>query len=354
MLLVGCANVANLSLSKAASRQREVAIRTALGASPRRVARQLFTESVVLAAAGGAARPDPRRRALDTLKALLPPETPRLGEVGVNWRVLVFTAAISIAIGAGFGLAPVVNALRLRLRPTLDSGGRGGAPAIAGRLRALLTVTQIACAALLVISAALLGRSLWTLSQSDPGFTSTGVVTARLSPSGTLCATAEGCVALYRAVVDAAAAAPDIGTAALVNTLPLTGAVAKRSLEIDGFTPPASQPAPLFWMHVVTPRYLDVLRIRIASGRGFTDADLAGPRVALVTAATARKFWPGGSPLGGRVRYVGDTHWHTIVGVVDDVRAFDLTRDTPEFIAGAIYFPQSRTRPSRPARSRRR
>ena len=342
VLLVGCANVANLSLSKAASRQREVAIRTALGASPRRVARQLFTESLVLAAAGGALGLILAVATLDTLKALLPPETPRLGDVEVNWRVLVFTATISIAIGAGFGLAPVVNALRLRLRPTLDSGGRGGAPAIAGRLRALLTVTQIACAALLVISAALLGRSLWTLSQSDPGFTSTGVVTARLSPSGTLCATAEGCVAFYRAVVDAAAAAPGIDTAALVNTLPLTGAVAKRSLEIDGFTPPASQPASLFWMHVVTPRYLDVLRIRIASGRGFTDADLAGPRVALVTAATARKFWPGESPLGGRVRYVGDEHWHTIVGVVDDVRAFDLTRDTPEFIAGAIYFPQSR------------
>ena len=339
VLVIACANVANLSLSKAAARQREIGIRTAIGASPRRIARQLLTESVLLASLGGVAGVLFAAQALTLLKLVLPPDTPRLMDVHLSWRVLLFTGGISILTGCAFGLAPVLNALRLRLRTVLDSGGRGGGSAVAGPLRAALTVAQVACAVLLVIAAGLLVRGLWTLSRADPGFRPDQVVTARISPTESLCSSAERCLAFYHALDDQAQAASGVSGAALVNTLPLTGAVAKRSLDIEGFTVPALQTAPLFWLHVITPGYFQVMDMRLDSGRVFAREDLTGPPVAIVTSATARRFWDGQSPIGRRVRFVGEPHWHTIVGVVADVRAFDLTKNVPDWIAGTVYVP---------------
>ena len=339
VLVIACANVANLSLSKAAARQREIGIRTAIGASPRRIARQLLTESVVLASLGGAVGLLFATQALTVLKVVLPPDTPRLMDVHLSWRVLLFTAGISVLTGCAFGLAPVLNALRLQLRTALDSGGRGGGSAVAVPLRAVLTVAQVACAVLLVIAAGLLVRGLWTLSRTDPGFSSDQVVTARISPTESLCSTPDRCLAFYHALDDQTQAAAGVSGAALVNTLPLTGAVAKRSLDVEGFTVPSSRPAPLFWLHVITPGYFQVMDMRLESGRAFTREDLTGPPVAVVTSSTARRFWEGQNPIGRRVRFVGERHWHTIVGVVADVRAFNLTKNVPDWIAGTVYVP---------------
>jgi predicted permease len=342
VMVIACANVANLNLSKAAARQREIAIRAAVGASPRRIARQLLTESVVLAVLGGAAGLFVAGEALAVLKLVLPPDTPRLSDVQLSWRAVLFTGGISILTGCGFGLTPVLSALRLRLRNILDSGGRGSGPVLAGRVRAVLTVAQVACAVLLVIAAGLLMRSLWMLSRADPGFRAGQVVTARISAAEAVCSVPERCLAFSHAVWDQAQAAAGVSGAALVNTLPLTGVVAKRSFDLEGFSVPTSENAPLFWLHVITPGYFQVMGIPVESGRPFTREDLTGPPVAIVTSATARQYWNGQNPIGRRVRFVGEKQWHTIVGVVADVRAYTLTKRVPDWMDGTVYVPNSR------------
>src|SRR5262249_42214943 len=250
------------------------------------------------------------------------------------------TAGLSVLTGCAFGLAPVVRALRLQLRRALDAGGRGDSGAPGMPLRSALTIGQIAGAVLLVISAGLLVRSLWSLSHTDPGFQAARIVTARVSPTESVCHEPQHCLAFYHAFETQLQGAAGISGAAMINTLPLTGAVAKRSLEIEGFTTPGNQSAPLFWMNTVTPGYFRVMNIRMLSGRAFTREDLSGrPAVAIVTASTAKKYWRERDPIGLHVRFVGEPHWHTIVGVVADVRAHDLTRDLPEWIDGTIYVP---------------
>ena len=340
VLVIACANVANLSLSRAIAREREIVVRTAIGAAPRRIAGQLLTESVVLASLGAIVGLLFATQALSIMKLVLPADTPRLADVHLNWRVLAFTGLLGVLTGCAFGLAPVLRALRLKLRSALDAGGRGGGGSVATPLRSALTIGQIACAVLLVISAGLLVRSLWRLSHSDPGFKAEHIVTARVSPTESVCKEKDRCLAFYRSFEQHLQGTAGVKTAALVNTLPLTGAVAKRSLEIEGFTKPGNQTPPLLWLNAITPAYFRTMTIRMVAGRGFTREDLTGhPAVAIVPAATARKFWPGASPIGRHVRFVGEQHWHTIVGVVADVRAFDLTRDVPEWMAGAIYVP---------------
>jgi predicted permease len=340
VLVIACANVANLSLSRAIAREREIAIRTAIGASPKRIAGQLLTESVILASLGALVGLLFATQALAIMKLVLPADTPRLADVTLNWRVMAFTGALGISTGCAFGLAPVVRVLRLKLRPALDAGGRGGGGAVSMPLRSALTIGQIACAVLLVITAGLLVRSLWRLSHTDTGFQAEEVVTARISPTDAICKDQDRCLAFYRAFESRLQGEAGIRSAALVNTLPLTGAVAKRSLLLEGFTTPANETAPLFWLHAITADYFRVMNIRLESGRRFTREDLAGrPAVAIVTAAAAKKFWPGQNPIGRHVRFVGEQHSHTIVGIASDIRGYDLTREVPEWIAGSVYVP---------------
>jgi predicted permease len=343
ILAIACANVANLSLSRAATREREIAVRTAIGASPARIARQLLTECLTLAAAGAVVGVVFGTQALAMLKRVLPADTPRLHEAQLNWRVLAFTAALSIAAGCVSGVAPVLHALRLRVRSSIEAGGRGGGRSVAVSLRVVLTVAQIACAVLLVITAGLLARSLWTLSTIDTGFRTGGVTVARISPTMAVCGAPERCVAFYRAFEERIRSTAGVQGAALVNTLPLTGAIAKRSFELEGFTPTSPNAAPLFWLNVVTPDYFSVLNIRIDSGRAFARRDLDGAPVAIVTATTAERFWPGENPVGQHVRFVGERAWREVVGVASDVRGYDLSRSVPEFIAGVVYVPHSLT-----------
>jgi putative ABC transport system permease protein len=340
VLVIACANVANLSLSRAIAREREIVVRTAIGASPARIARQLLTESVMLASLGAVVGLLFAVQALAIMKLVLPPDTPRLADVHLNWRVLAFTGVLGILTGCAFGLAPVLRALRLKLRSALDAGGRGGGGTVAMPLRSALTIGQIACAVLLVISAGLLLRSLWSLSHTDPGFQAEHVVTAHISPTESICRDRERCLAFYRSFEAQVQGTAGTRSAALINTLPLTGAVAKRSLELEGFMTPGNQTKPLFWLNAITADYFRVMNIRLVSGRAFSREDLAGrPAVAIVTASAATKFWRGQNPIGRHIRFVGEPHWHTIVGVVSDIRAHDLTRDVPEWIAGSIYVP---------------
>jgi predicted permease len=340
ILLIACANVANLTLSRAAAREKEIAIRSALGAVRQRIARQLLTESVLLASLGGLLGLVFATIGLRLLKGALPADTPRLAEVHMDWQVLAFTAGLTILTGFIFGLAPALQSSRTALVDTLNSAGRGASISVSQRLRSSLAVAEVGFAVLLVIAAGLLIRSFWALSHVDPGFRSEHVVTARITPNESFCSDAARCLTFYRSVVDQAKFSPGINGVALVNTLPLGGRVSKRSLEIEGFSAANSGVLPLFWLNVSTPDYFHVMGIPLLSGRWFTEADETGNApVAVLTASSAQRFWPGRNAIGQHIRFAQDTEWRTVVGVIADVRAYDLQNDVPDYIRGAVYVP---------------
>ena len=339
VLLIACANVANLTLSRAATREKEIAIRSALGAGRRRITTQLLTESVLLAAFGGLLGLLFAEAGLWLLKATLPPETPRLMDVQLDWRVLVFTGALSILTGFFFGLAPALQSSRVAPTESLKSGGRGVSASVSQRLRSTLVVGEVAFAVMLVLSAGLLIRSFWALSHKNPGFRAEHLMTARITPNESYCSDVARCVAFYGSVLRQAQGASGFTDVALVNTLPLDGRFAKRNMTMEGHLVAAGGNMPLLWLNVVTPDYFRVMSIAILAGRDFTSADERGDAVAVVTAATARRFWPNQDAVGKHVRLQGDKNWHTIVGVIRDVQAYDLQTTTPSWMEGTIYVP---------------
>jgi putative ABC transport system permease protein len=340
ILLIACVNVANLALSRAATREKEIAVRTAMGAGRARVVRQLLTESVLLALLGGLLGIILAAEGLHLLKAALPVDTPRLVDAHIDLRVLAFTGGLAIFTGLLFGLAPALHSSRAALAQSLNAATRGAGVSIAYRLRSALAIAEVAFAVLLVIAAGLLIRSFVALSRVDPGFRAEHILTARVTPNQEFCNDSSRCISFYRELLGRMQAVPGINSVAVVNTLPLGGRVAKRSLEIENEPVPPGEAMPLFWMDVVTPDYLRLMKISVVAGRGFTSADDSGnPAVALVTSSTARRFWPGRSPIGSHVRLSGDKDWRTVVGLVSDVRAYDLQKNVPDWINGTIYFP---------------
>src|SRR5438477_4103997 len=278
VLLIACANVANLTLSRAATREKEINIRVAMGAGRRRIFRQLLTESVVLACLGGLVGLSFASAGLSLLRSALPADTPRLADVHMNWQVLVFTGALALITGILFGVAPALQSSRQAVTDALKSSGRGMAASISQRLRGYLVVAEVAFAVLLVIAAGLLIRSFWALSHVNPGFRPEQVVTARITPNESFCSDAPRCLGFYRTVLDQVKSSPGVTAAALVNTLPLGGRLSKRTLEIEGLT--SGDVSPLFWLHIITPDYFRVMGIALLSGRAFTDADAASAPVA--------------------------------------------------------------------------
>jgi|1186.fasta_scaffold00343_2 putative ABC transport system permease protein len=344
VLLIACANVANLVLSRAAARDKEMGIRTALGAGPRRLARQLLTESVLLSGLGAVLGFAFAAAGLLALKAALPADTPRLLDVHLDWRVLFFTGALAILTGLAFGLAPALQSARSVPSSALNASGRGSLVAVSRRLRGALAVAEVGLSVMLVIAAGLMIRSFWTLSHVSTGFQPDQIVSARITPDESFCEDSERCLAFYREVVERVRSSPGIRNVALVNTPPLGGRVAKRSFEIEGFTVASStETRPLFWLDVVTPEYFRVMGIPLVSGRWFTASDEAGgPLVVVVSAKTAKRFWPNGDAVGKHVRFVKETQWRTVVGIVADVRAFDLQSSEPNYMRGTVYVPYTR------------
>jgi predicted permease len=340
VLLIACANVANLMLSRAATREKEMGIRSALGAAPRRIARQLLTESVLLAVIGAILGFALAGAGLSALKAALPADTPRLQDVQLDWRVLIFTGTLAILTGLAFGLAPALQSSKAALSEALNSAGRGASVAVSRGLRGSLATAEVALSVMLVIAAGLLIRSFWALSHVDPGFRADRIVTARITPNQTFCADVERCVTFYRDVVNQMRSFPGVSAAGLVNTLPLGGRVSKRSLDIEGFVGSNDEKSPLFWLDVVTPDYFRLMGIPILSGRAFSSADESGnAEVAIIAGSSAQRFWPGQNAIGKHVRFSREEEWRTVVGVINDVRAYDLQHNTPEFMRGTIYVP---------------
>jgi predicted permease len=340
VVLIACVNVANLTLARSATREKEIAVRTALGAGRRRIVCQLLTESMLLAGFGGLLGLILATEGFSSLKAMLPADTPRLADAHIDWRVLVFTGGLAILTGLLSGLAPALQSLRTAPTETLRSGGRAGTLPLSRRLRSALVVAEIAFAVLLVTAAGLLIRSFWALSHVNPGFRSEHILTARISPNQIFCNDSERCLAFYRTLLEQVRSSPGVDSVALVNTLPLGGRVAKRSLEVENHTPsPGQDLSPLFWLHVVTPDYFRVMSIPILAGRTFTDADLSGEPVVIIPAETARRFWPNQNAVGKHIQLLDDKSWRTIVGVTADVRAYDLQQTIPSWMKGVAYVP---------------
>jgi putative ABC transport system permease protein len=343
VLLIACANVANLTLSRSATREKEINIRFALGAGRQRIARQLLTESVLLASMGGLLGLFFASAGLSLLRAALPADTPRLADVHINWQVLVFTGGLAMITGLIFGLAPALQSSRQSqvLTDALKSGGRGSAVSVSQRLRSSLVAGEVAFAVLLVIAAGLLIRSFWALSHVNPGFRAQQVVTARITPNDSFCNDAARCLDFYRDVLEQLRNSPGVTSAALVNTLPLGGRVSKRSLEIQDLN--SGENSPLFWLDIITPDYFQTMGISLLAGRAFTDSDTTGAPVAIVSAETARRFWPNQNAVGKHVRLLDEKEWRTVVGVTQDVRAYDLQQNVPNWIRGTAYVPYNRT-----------
>ncbi len=328
VLLIACANVANLTLSRASTRAREIAVRTSVGASRERIVRQLITESVVMALAGGTLGILLASSAVSLLKAAFPADTPGLGSTTLDWRVLLCTAILSIVVGIVAGAIPAIQTSPTDLSKSLKSGARGLASASRHARRALVA-GEIGLAVLLVSSAGLLIRSLWTLSHINPGFAAQRLLTARITPDESFCDDPARCVQFYRQVVSRVEALPEVVDAAVINTLPLDGRVNKRSVDLEGR--PNMQLQPLVWQNIVSQNYFRVMRIRVLRGRAFTDSDSTGnPPVAILSASTARRFWPKEDAVGKHIRLAGTSDWLTIIGVVADVRAFSLQRECAE------------------------
>jgi predicted permease len=339
VLLIACTNVTNLMLSRAATREKEIAIRASMGAGQKRIIRQLLTETVLLASLGAVLGLVFAVEGLSLLKTLLPADTPRLTDVHMDWRVLLFTGALAMLTGLIVGLAPALHISRGALTESLKSGGRGTAASVSYRLRSGLVVGEISLAVLLVTAAGLMIRSFWALSHVNPGFRPEHILTARITPNESFCSDATRCLAFYRSLQDQVQSFPGVSGAAFVNGLPLGGRVTKRSLDVEDHVDPAGAVTPLFWLNIVTPEYFRVMGIRVLSGRTFTDADIAGSPVAVITAETARRYWPNRSALGKHIRLLDDKDWRTIVGVISDVRAYDMQQNTPKWIEGTAYVP---------------
>ena len=339
ILLIACVNVANLALSRAATREKEIAVRTAMGAGRIRLVRQLLTESVLLSFIGGTVGVLLATEVLQILKVALPPDTPRLADAHIDWRVLLFTGALAIVTGFLFGLAPALHSSRTAIAESLGSASRGAAKSVSQALRGTLATAEIALAVLLVIAAGLLIRSFWSVSHTNPGFRIERTVTSRITPNEEFCSDPQRCVSFYRDLLQRIEAQPGVSAAAFVNTLPRDGRIAKRSLEIEGHPAAGNAPLPLVWINVVTPGYFGVMNVPIRTGRAFNAQDETSAPVALMSSATAHRLWPNESAVGQHFRFAGEQEWRTVVGVVPDVRAYTFTQSTPDDFDGVIYVP---------------
>ena len=340
VLLIAIVNVANLMIGQTASRQRELTLRASLGATPGRLARQLLTEAIVLAAAGGLLGTLLAFGQLALLKHLLPADTPRLTEVVIDRRILAFTAALSLGSGLLFGLFPAWRARAQRSLAALEGGRATEGPA-GLRTGAVLVMAEAAFATILLVGAGLLLRSLWSMVQSDPGFRVESIVTAELSPDRSARASLSKTMALYEQVRLKLAAYPGVMNVAAMNVLPLTPEGSFFAAAIEDYPRPPQEPAFVLWSGVVTPEHLETLGIRLLQGRGFAAADRRGaPLVVLISRATANRFWPGRSPIGRRVKPVWDPEWRTIVGVVDDVKYYGIN-GPPAYVDGGVYLPMA-------------
>ena len=322
VLLIACANLANLLLARASARSREISIRAALGASRARLVRQLLTESVVLAVGGGVAGVILARWGLDALLALAPSSLPRISEIHLDSGVLIFSLALSIITGLVFGIAPAWLAARADVNEALKQGTRGSTEGGArGRLRSALVVLEVTFALMLLGGAGLLARSFMQLAHVDPGFTPENATLLQLSLPQKKYAMPEQQTAFADALLERVKVLPGVQWAGITHSMPLLGGYV-LTFSIEGRPPIAPSDQPSASYYAVTPDYFRAMGIRLIRGRTFTPRDDAkAPRVAIINEAFARQFFPNEDPIGKRIDIdLGPDAWREIVGIVGDIK----------------------------------
>jgi predicted permease len=334
VLAVACANVANLQLMRAAARRKEIAIRAALGARPRRIARQLLTESMLLATLGGAGGMLLAFWGIGAITALIPQNVLNLTGPRLDLRVLGFTLVISLGSGVLSGLGALRQASRPNLTDMLREGA-GGSGIATQRARSMVVVAEIALAVVLLIGAGLMIRSLWKLQHVQLGFDPQNVLTAQISLPDARYREPQKRAIFFRRLIEKVRALPGVNAAGVISTLPLR-AGGRTSIAIEGraeMTNVPPQARPRIHDRVVTPDYFQTMGIRLIRGRPLTSQDdSAAPPVALINQTAAQRYWPGQNPLGHRVEV--NRQWWEVVGVVGDVKGQGLDRDVnPE-----VYF----------------
>ncbi len=340
VLLIACSNVANLLLERAVSRQREITVRLALGASRWRIARQLVTESLILALTGGVLGSLLAMWGISLIVSFSPEGITRITETRLDMRVLGFTALISVLTGVLFGLAPAIGVSRLGLADSLKEGGRSGAGGLrSGRARSFLVVSEVALALVLLVGAGLLVRTLVRLQNVPLGFDPRNVLTMTVAKSPSVSPTETG--EFFRQLTERIKLLPGVVAASVTWQLPLSGSSAICGLEIEG-RPREPGNDPMGVIHSAGPGYFRTLGIPLLKGRDFTDHDdLKSPPVIIVNETLAKKYFPGGDAIGKHITpsfsTTGEPNTREIIGVVGDVKHRGLRGDAvPEF-----YFAQA-------------
>jgi putative ABC transport system permease protein len=338
VLLVACVNVANLMLARGTARQKEFALRAALGAGRWRIVRQLLIESLLLAIAGGVIGFALSLLALHLLLTAIPIELPFWMSFGIDLRVLGFTVAITLLTGLFFGAAPALQTSRVDLNDTLKEGGRGSA-GVRSRSRSLLVVTEIALSLVLLVGAGLMIQSFLRLRRVNIGLNPQNVLTATLILPSTKYKEEEQITTFFKQLMERVRGLPGVQEVSATGTLPLSGFGWGRSLTVEGYPVLSVGQAPIIQHTVVTPGYFRTMGIPLLSGRDFNDADVKNALpVTIIDERLAREYWPNENPVGRRIRFgppEDNEPWHTIIGVAGTVRHQRMQEDTRK----SVYLP---------------
>jgi putative ABC transport system permease protein len=340
VLLIACANVANLTLAKTFARRKEIAIRAALGASRGRILQQVLAESVLLALAGGAMGLLFARAGTSLITNFLAGSLPRSAEIGLDGWVLIFTLGVSLLTGIAAGLVPALRLTKSDVNEALKQGGRTASDSGGARIRSLLVVSEVALSLVLLIGAGLMIRSLWWLRSVNPGFDPSNVVTMTLVVSHTKYASPLQQVQFFEAALARVQALPGVESAGVIDDLPLNGEGSHQPIVIEDrpVTPMSEQPE--VDVRLISPGYVHALRVPLRKGRDFNAADTADrPSVVLISETLAQRFWPNENPLG---KHLTMTFFpakpREIIGIVGDVNQDGLEVSAP---AATLYVPLS-------------
>jgi predicted permease len=340
VLLIACANVANLNLARSLARGKEVAIRTALGARRGRLVRQFLTESLLLSLAGGALGVLLASWATDLFRSVSPGSIPRAGDISIHAGVLAFAAGLSIATGLLFGLAPALRSSRAGLAQELQEGGRSfTAGHDTRRLRAVLLGGEVALSVALLAAAGLLIRSFLRLQSVDPGFRPENVLVVSVALPEIRYPTGRATQDFFRQAIERIRAIPGVDSAAAADPFPFTSGGWQTSIAVEGVPEPSPGQSPMVDAAVVSPDYFRAMGIPLRGGRFFDNRDdERAPGVLIVNEAMCRRFWPGQAPIGKRIKLgdpASDSPWRQVVGIVRDTKRRALDRDA----VAEIYLP---------------
>ena len=337
VLLIACGNVAGLQIARAASRDTELTVRTALGASRRALVRLLFSESLLLAVAGGVVGALLAVLGLDALRSLLPPTIPRLDAVRIDGGALLFATFASVLAAVAFGMLPAFLASRTNLASGLKEGGYGTRAPGRERVRDAFIVAQIALGLVLVNGAALLVRSYTDLRSVEQGFDPSGVVTMQLNASGDRYPDVSSRLVFYQEVAERVEALPGVSSVGMVSKLPLSGGT-NGHVWVEGTPPRASaDEGPLVEVSSVSGEYFEAMGIPLLRGRGLLPIDsLSSAPGVVINEALAEQAWPGADPIGKRFSFTDGPNWLTVVGLVGDVRQWGV--ETPALGEAYVHY----------------